>query len=483
MSFFDDNLPPDQQDGVQTFSGPNADTAYRTGDESGASAGAYTAPIGQGQAALTQGPSPTYDQFGYTGGSLLTPYDTTFDPSISGGGSLGNVGNTQAVQTPQAQQFSAQQINAPQNFQYNGPAAPGPLGAAQQVGTPANFSYQPLQTPQNFSYQALQTPSTFNAPTGVNEQNDPGYQFRLQQGIQALQNNQAASGILRTGGAAKALNDYAQNNASNEYANVYNRALQGYQTNTQTQLGAQNQQYQQGANAYQTNAQTQAAAQAQQYGQEYQANQGNFQNQVAAAGANNTANLNTYQAQLAGQGQAFGQGLTSYQANQNAALQAAQFNNQASLGAYQANTGAQAQAAALALQAQQQAYNQNLSTYQQNQGTFYQNQNNQYNKLYGQQGVGQQAANTLGNFGSQYANQAGENITGAGNALASGQIGSANAWNNGLGNIANTATTTGLYYAGLAHPTTALPTGTSSGTLLGLSPNAETPYGSSKVGV
>lgn len=71
----------------------------------------------------------------------------------------------------------------------------------------------------------------FQAPTGVTEQNDPGYQFRLQQGMEALQNSAAAKGGLLSGGTAKAINDYAQNSASNEYGNVYNRAAQTYLTN------------------------------------------------------------------------------------------------------------------------------------------------------------------------------------------------------------------------------------------------------------
>jgi hypothetical protein len=68
------------------------------------------------------------------------------------------------------------------------------------------------------------------APTGVTEVNDPGYQFRINQGLQALQNSAAARGKLLSGDTAKGLNDYAQNSASGEYGNVYNRALNDYTT-------------------------------------------------------------------------------------------------------------------------------------------------------------------------------------------------------------------------------------------------------------
>jgi hypothetical protein len=71
----------------------------------------------------------------------------------------------------------------------------------------------------------------FQAPTGVTEQNDPGYQFLLSQGLDALQNSAAARGGLLSGGTAKAIDQYAQSDASNEYGNVYNRALGQYQQN------------------------------------------------------------------------------------------------------------------------------------------------------------------------------------------------------------------------------------------------------------
>lgn len=70
---------------------------------------------------------------------------------------------------------------------------------------------------------------TFQAPTAATEQNDPGYQFRLQQGEQALQRAAAAKGGIYSGGTLKALSRYGQDYASNEYGNVYNRALQQYQ--------------------------------------------------------------------------------------------------------------------------------------------------------------------------------------------------------------------------------------------------------------
>ena len=83
----------------------------------------------------------------------------------------------------------------------------------------------------------------FEAPTGLTMQNDPGYQARLQLGTDAIQRSAAARGGLVTGGTAKALNSYGQDYASNEYGNVYNRALQGYQTNASNYYTGQGNQY------------------------------------------------------------------------------------------------------------------------------------------------------------------------------------------------------------------------------------------------
>lgn len=59
--------------------------------------------------------------------------------------------------------------------------------------------------------------------TGADLQNDPGYQFRLQQGTDAIENSRAASGGLFSGAAGKALTEYGQGFASQEFGNAYNR--------------------------------------------------------------------------------------------------------------------------------------------------------------------------------------------------------------------------------------------------------------------
>ncbi|MES2137008.1 MAG: hypothetical protein V4502_08120 [Pseudomonadota bacterium] len=91
--------------------------------------------------------------------------------------------------------------------------------------------YQITGTNALAQLNGLTTAGGFQAPTGVTYQNDPGYQFRLRQGLKAQDMSAAARGGAMSGGEAKALAQYGQDYASNEYGNVYNRALGTYQTN------------------------------------------------------------------------------------------------------------------------------------------------------------------------------------------------------------------------------------------------------------
>ena len=67
----------------------------------------------------------------------------------------------------------------------------------------------------------------------VDVQNDPGYQFNLQQGEEALNRSLGARGGLFSGAALKAASDYNQNMANNYYNQAYQRqaGLVGAQNN------------------------------------------------------------------------------------------------------------------------------------------------------------------------------------------------------------------------------------------------------------
>lgn len=63
-------------------------------------------------------------------------------------------------------------------------------------------------------------------------QQDPGYAFRLSEGLKGLDRSAAARGGLISGGALKAATQYGQEMGSQEYQNAFNR----YQTNRTNQL-------------------------------------------------------------------------------------------------------------------------------------------------------------------------------------------------------------------------------------------------------
>ena len=71
--------------------------------------------------------------------------------------------------------------------------------------------------------------------TGQDIYSDPSYQFRLQQGQDAIQSSAAAKGGLLTGATLKALQNYGQDAASQEYGNAYNR-FNADQTNRYNRL-------------------------------------------------------------------------------------------------------------------------------------------------------------------------------------------------------------------------------------------------------
>lgn len=62
---------------------------------------------------------------------------------------------------------------------------------------------------------------------GTFSPDDPSYQFRYQQGQQALERSLASRGLLNSGNAALELQQYGQGAASQEYGAQFNRMLQG----------------------------------------------------------------------------------------------------------------------------------------------------------------------------------------------------------------------------------------------------------------
>ena len=68
-------------------------------------------------------------------------------------------------------------------------------------------------------------------PENFDFRKDPGYQFRMDEGLKAVRRGASAVGGRGSGATLKALQTYGQNMASSEYDKAYNRALQSFQMN------------------------------------------------------------------------------------------------------------------------------------------------------------------------------------------------------------------------------------------------------------
>lgn len=99
------------------------------------------------------------------------------------------------------------------------------------AGKGALTSLQGLLAPGG---QLTQQFGQFQAPTLAEAEQNPGYQFALQQGEQALQAGAAAQGNLLSAGTQKGLVNYGQQAGQQDYQQVYNNALNAYQQNFNT---------------------------------------------------------------------------------------------------------------------------------------------------------------------------------------------------------------------------------------------------------
>lgn len=125
---------------------------------------------------------------------------------------------------PQFQGYSGPMSAGNVNPQYQG--YQGPMTSGQQAP-----QFQQYGGPSQFNAQAR--PERMAGTTeNVNMFQDPGYQFRLQQGIGAIEGSAAARGLLGSSATLQGINDYAQNAASQEFGNAYGR-MQQNQANRQ----------------------------------------------------------------------------------------------------------------------------------------------------------------------------------------------------------------------------------------------------------
>jgi len=190
----------------------------------------------------------------------------------------------------------------------------GQYGAQQYQNALENYNMPTLQQagiptlPQASLPTAPNLPQ-FHQPTEADMLQDPSYQWRLNQGIEATQRAMTRSGGAWGGQRGIALMDYAQNAASQEYGNIYSRAVQNYGLDYNRAIQGYGLDYQRSLDLY--NANMQRSIQGYQMNQEQALNQYNAQVQteqdylnrlqgISTQGQNLVANLGSISSGYAG---------------------------------------------------------------------------------------------------------------------------------------------------------------------------------------
>jgi hypothetical protein len=107
-------------------------------------------------------------------------------------------------------------------------AAEAQIAAAKEAQQKIEGYYAPYYATGTRGLAGLEAGVNSGAynPNMSNWQQDPGYDFRMSQGLDQINAQAAANGMRYSGATLKALQRYGQNFASNEYNNVYNRRAQ-----------------------------------------------------------------------------------------------------------------------------------------------------------------------------------------------------------------------------------------------------------------
>lgn len=152
--------------------------------------------------------------------ALMAQYQNPLTPAQQAGGEYVNWGNDEYggrtwVPTPAAAGANG----------YNEAGLNAAIQAAMAQDQAAQQAYQAQQQSPDFG--------KYTRDFGMQDfQQDPGYAFRMSEGLKALDRQAAARGGLISGAALKAATRYGQDKASDEYMNAFNR----YQTNRANQL-------------------------------------------------------------------------------------------------------------------------------------------------------------------------------------------------------------------------------------------------------
>ena len=108
------------------------------------------------------------------------------------------------------------QYAAPYTYQAENLTTPTSVIGDFQGSIPATPGIENYAAADPYGAASYTAPVPFGMPTATDMAADPGYQFRLQQGQEALERSGAARGVTRTGGTLKDIVDYGQRAASQE---------------------------------------------------------------------------------------------------------------------------------------------------------------------------------------------------------------------------------------------------------------------------
>ena len=344
-----------ESDGVPVY---EVDVLMRA-DQAGDTSGGFWWGAGSGDGATDN-----------TGDGVSSPDPGGEIPDTGVGGD--DIGQVPGLDNP----LSAPQLSS-------GPNTLGMMGPGGGVGTMGNMMtpYNPLATyspeayvppdpyrPPAYAAATPYQPGTYDAavpfsrgeyeaaapyvpPTAAEAEADPSYQFRLQQGLDALERSGAARGISRTGGTMKGLFDYGANSASQEYASVDARKRDTYDTNERNRFNAYAANYGNAMDAYGMNERNRFGA----FGENERNLAGAYNtNEANRAGAFNTNVRNAENAYATNEANRF----KGYTTNEGARLMQNQTAENRRAGAYNTNARNFQDAQNFGLRAQNQGWNQ-----------------------------------------------------------------------------------------------------------------------------
>lgn len=196
------------------------DTGYTPEDAARAQA-SYMAGSGQGyQPQQWLAGMPVYGSMADAAAGNVTGYATGQGMNLSTLSSTAPPPPTNG--TPSAGGGSSTPVNTGGN---NTPA-PGTTGGSDNLGDKGQSEF-PIASAATYSRPTYAPYETPDRPAEINKPfdlfNDEGYQFRLKEGSDAIQNQAAAKGGLMSGNTLKSLANYASGLASQEYGEAFGR--------------------------------------------------------------------------------------------------------------------------------------------------------------------------------------------------------------------------------------------------------------------